>query len=322
MGLCLFAASPSVPAPEVRQVGVTVGRPDADHRYRIAGKIRLLLFWVGSDDVGGAHAAWRGSGDDQSIALLIGSDPRRAPRGVNEWGYVREHVSGGSTTVFGIRTVTDGDSPDEADARRAGVDGLVELGILCARVARLDTAARTTTVYVARDTTYRDVDRVLDAVERSTKWSQHRAARPGDAAPGFLTALDRMMRASAVAASESGTLLTRGRIAYVYKDGVYDLIQRRVERVPSLRIRSGRYSNLLRSEFYLRNRASGYTAGFSITYGTEGALAGVPVTATYQPSWWFKVEIALEEGQDVPPDPAAETALSRRIAALCLSAHE
>lgn len=33
---------------------------------------------------------------------------------------------------------------------------------------------------------------------------------------------------------------------------------------------------------------------------------------------WFKVELELNQHQDVPADPATDTALSRRLAALCV----
>src|SRR4029453_14354802 len=127
----------------------------------------------------------------------IGSDPQRAPRGVNEWGYIREDVSPDSTEVFGIRTKTDGDSPEEADARRLARGKVVELGVICSRVSRVDAASRTTTVHVAGDATYRDMDRVLEVIERPPTWHGRRTARPADVAPGFLTAMDLMMRISA-----------------------------------------------------------------------------------------------------------------------------
>jgi hypothetical protein len=136
-------------------------------------------------------------------------------------------------------------------------------------------------------------------------------------APGFLTALDFMMRSSAIAARGAELLLASPRLGYVYKDAVYDLIPRRVERLPQLLTRSGLFRNLLRSEISVRNRATGATSAFSITYGTDGALAGVPIAATYQPNWWFRVELELDDDQDVPADPATDTSVSRRIAALC-----
>ena len=66
-----------------------------------------------------------------------------------------------------------------------------------------------------------------------------------------------------------------------------------------------------------RNRSTGSATSFSVIYGTEGALAGIPVAARYQPNWWFKVELELDEDQDVPPDPADDGRLRDCIAALC-----
>jgi len=68
----------------------------------------------------------------------------------------------------------------------------------------------------------------------------------------------------------------------------------------------------------VRNRTTGFTAGFKITYGTAGAFAGIPVAATYQPNWWFKAELELDDDQDVPPDPAADPDVRRRIALVCM----
>lgn len=315
---CILA----VPGTSVTAPGTTVDvehlrleRRNAEHRYRIVGKVRLLFVWASADDVGGARLTWRGGDHNQSVALLIGSDPRRAPRGVNEWGYIREDVSADATKVFGIRTVTEGDSPEQADARRRARDQVVELGVLCSKVSRVDAASRTATVQVAGDATYRDLDRVLNVIERHGAWNGRRTVRPANVAPGFLTALDLMMR---ISARQPGETPSSPRLSYVYKDAVYDLIPRRVERIAALRTESGGYENLLRTDVAVKNRTTGSITGFSITYGTEGPLAGVPVAAKYQPNWWFKVELELDEGQDVPPDPAADVSINQRIAQLCL----
>jgi len=290
---------------------------DVDHLYRIVGKVRPLFFWVSADDVGGARITWRATNHNRAVSLLIGSEPQRAPREVNEWGYIREDMSGDATTVFGVRTVTDGDSPDEADLRRAQHGPLAELGVLCSTVTEFDTDSQTATVYVSRDATYRHVDRVLDVVERNARWKQRHTIRPAGAAPGFLTALDLMMRSSAASARATNTVEEFPRLSYVYKDAVYDLIARRVEPLPWLRIRSGVFRNLLRTEISVRSRAIGSVTRFVIVYGTEGPLAAVPVYAQYQPNWWFKVELELDESGDVPVDPAGELSVRRRINALC-----
>lgn len=314
-------SSSGVAAPSLRSSAATARAANpgrVDHLYRIVGKVRVLLFWMSADDVGGARLSWRAKDRDQTVSLLIGSEPQRAPREVNEWGYIREDMVGDATTVFGVRTVTDGDSPDEADARRAQPGRAAELGVLCSTVTTSDTESRTATVYVPRDATYRHLDRVLGIVEQQARWKRRHMARPPGVAPGFLTALDVMMRSSAAAsAREVEAVRAVSRVAYVYRDAVYDLIVRRVEPVPHLRTRSGLVRNLLRTELAVRNRATGSTTGFVIVYGTEGPLAGVPVYAQYQPNWWFRVELELDEDSDVPVDPAEEAAVRDRIDTMC-----
>ena len=195
--------------------------------------------------------------------------------------------------------------------------GAAELGVLCSLISPVDAASRTTSVHVRYDTTYRDVERVLDAVAGHSGWKSIRTSRPSGASPGFLTALDLMMRSSAASATASEAPPSCPRLSYVYKDATYDLIPRRVERVPYLRTQAGLLRDLLRSDITVRNRMTGYTAGFKITYGTDGALAGIPVAATYQPNWWFKVELELNDDQEMPPDPAGDPDIRQRIMALC-----
>ena len=231
-------------------------------------------------------------------------------------GYIREAAAGDLTTVFGIRTVTDGDSPADAEARRTQAGSVTELGVLCSNVSPLNANSRTATVYVDDGATYRDLGRVLHAVERHGRWNRRGALRPSDTEPGFLTALDRLIRSTAAAAADTDKPAC-GRFAYIYKDAVYDLFARRVDRIRELRTRARVYHDLLRSEIVIRNRASGSTSSFSITYGTTGPLAGVPVTARYQPNWWFKVELELDDEAAVPPDPIGDASINRRIDALC-----
>ena len=177
---------------------------------------------------------------------------------MNEWGYVRESVAGDLTTIFGLRTVTDGDSPNEADARRTRAGGLAEFGVLCSSVSPVEATSRTTVVYAPGDATYRDVASVLTALEGDVHWKGLHTPRPAGVAPGFLTALDQMMRSSAAAARENSAAVPPApRMAYVYKDAVYDLLPRRFERVPQLRLHSGTFRNLIRTDFSIRNRVTG-----------------------------------------------------------------
>ena len=86
------------------------------HRYRIAGKVRLVFLWVSSDHVGSARITWQQDSTVSAISLLIGSDPQRAPRGLNEWGYLQERVHDHEADVFGVRTLSDAGSREDVQA--------------------------------------------------------------------------------------------------------------------------------------------------------------------------------------------------------------
>src|SRR5262245_5961432 len=58
------------------------------HHYTMNARVRPLLFWIGRDDVGDAVVAKRQNGESVGYSLLIGSDPDRAPRRINRWGYI------------------------------------------------------------------------------------------------------------------------------------------------------------------------------------------------------------------------------------------
>jgi hypothetical protein len=161
------------------------------------------------------------------------------------------------------------------------------------------------------------VDRVLAVSERSAGGKQQHTRRPAGAAPGFLTALDQMMRSSAVAAREIDTIPAVSRRAFVYNDSVYDLTVLRVERWRSCKCARVCFRTSCAPTCQSGDRATGATTEFRVTYGTEGTLAGIPVHAQYQPNWWFKVELELDETVDVPADPAADTSILERIDSLC-----
>src|ERR1700681_645702 len=103
---------------------------DVQFDYTMTARLRLLLFWVGKDDVGGGYIR-RGTlpRDPASdvIELLIGSDPAKAPRSINRWGAASEiaHKPSGSghgvesSTFFGFMKVSSGASAAEMEKELA-----------------------------------------------------------------------------------------------------------------------------------------------------------------------------------------------------------
>jgi len=50
---------------------------------------------------------------------------------------------------------------------------------------------------------------------------------------------------------------------------------------------------VVRSSFEIRTLSTDARTRFEVTFGTQGALAGIPVAASWQPRWWLKVELRL-----------------------------
>jgi hypothetical protein len=108
VALSLAAAEP---APD----GHPAAPVTAEHRYRLSAAIRPLLFWVGAKNVGGARIVWRHDGAGRKgYELLLGSDPARAPRRVNRWGWVREDADATGATMTGLMNRSEDDSLDQA----------------------------------------------------------------------------------------------------------------------------------------------------------------------------------------------------------------
>jgi len=275
----------------------------AEHRYRMAGKIRpLLFFWIGRDDVGEAHIVWRrGDGRSAGFELLIGSDPRRAPRGINRWGYVREEVRAGHGRTIGVMTQSDEASIEEAEARIAleGQGGVHVFKAIQAAATTDEACAFVTTVHVGRDLTYRDVATLLNALARplDDAAALRRIAVPPGTQPGFLVALAELIQRSVDAHRRpaSAPRSPPDSLGYVYNAKLHDLTLRQAEFVPEVRLGDRTYAAVIRGEFESRDRTSGSKTRFEILYGTEGALKAVPVHIVYHPRWWLRVELFLEE---------------------------
>jgi hypothetical protein len=258
-----------------------------EHRYRMLAKVRPLLFWISKDDVGGAKVSWRR--DDAGafgLDLLIGSDPLRAPRKINKWGYIAEELRGSDARVIGIMKQSNEQSVADAE-KQLGAEGKGGFtyraiqGTASAREAR----AGVTSVNVARDLTYRDIDSLLSTIGDSEPRAKSRTvALPPGTRPGFLVALHDLV---------SGT--TKSTVTYVYFGVFYDLTMKGSTPLKNATIDGKPYTNLARSDFEIRNRSNGETTKFQLTYGTQGLYAGIPVHAVYQPRWWFEVQLFLDE---------------------------
>lgn len=266
------------------------------HRYRMSAKARPLLFWIGRDDVGEARAVWRRNGDSIGYELLIGSDPRKAPMKINRWGYIAEQLAAGQACVVGVMKQSNDASVDEARARLASEarDGRHVFKAIRASATATEERAGVSTVAVERDLTLHDLPALLAAVEAPPA-AVRSVHLPAGTRPGFLISLAELVHTS-VENYRTGTRPAAPLAAtYVYNGILNDLTLRRSERLREFRAKRRTWRNVVRASFESRNRKTGEVSRFDVVYGLDGPLAEIPLHATYQPNWWFHVELALDD---------------------------
>jgi len=258
-----------------------------EHTYRMAGKIRLLMLWVGRDDVGSGVITWRGAGNEKAIELLIGSDPQRAPGELNKWGYLVEAMRGGESSVVGLISQ---ENDDRLSDVKAGLKTRKEqraFDTIRGYAAAAEGMARVGTLYAPSNLTYHDADTVLKDVLADSSLDIKRVARSGDVRPGFLSSLTELLAASLDKKNYNQ------RIRYIHGDRLYQI--RHIESTPLARFeRDGRtWQNVIRGSFETGEAGGRPGTRFELVYGSSGALSGIPIVISYQPKWWLQVDLVL-----------------------------
>jgi len=300
------------PAPAAPTTALVVPTRPADapvvreSRYELSAAIRpLYVFWIRAHDVGGGRLLWREDGAGRrGYELLIGSDPRRAPRKINRWGWEREDLGPEGAVLFGLMRKTDEDSLDEAkeELRREGDGGFVYKAIRSV-VADGRVRAENTRVRTSRDFTYYDLAE-LQALARATSDGPSRVregAIPPGTRPGFLFAASATIDRAVDAALETPPRLLSGtQETFTFNAALYDLRLRSTEWMEKKTYGGQTYERLVRLKCEHFNREKKSRERFVLVCPTEGPLARVPVYIEYQPKWWFKVAGVLDESEAFP----------------------
>jgi hypothetical protein len=291
-------------APRAAAVALTTGQR---HHYTIGGRVRPLLFWMGKEDVGDAVIATHHDAESSAYALLIGSDPDRAPRNINRWGYIAEELRGAQATVIGLMTESDEESVDQAEANLRKSDDST-FNVIHASVSGGEARSVVRSVSAPSTLTLREVDTVLETAQRNGTESQPRVVQmPAGARPGFLSAVADLLHAQAAEWRSTGAVHPSERVPFVYHGKVYQLRAAQSRFVGTQRIGANTYDHLIASQFQLKNTATGSVADFSITYATDGALAEMPIAVTYQPRWWIEIHLTLDDSKPGPLAPGEMT---------------
>ncbi len=265
-----------------------------ERSYRMAGRVRLLLFWVRRDPVGSGRIVWRGdAGGNVGHELLIGTDPALAPRHVNRWGYIAEDRRDGETRVLGVMSTSE--EKNLSDITNASGAARGRFKALHATVAASAICTRASTVETERDLTLHDAPALLDRVrgQMTGAGGVERTIEPG-VRPGFLSTVAGLVD-EVVAADPGQSRRLAGRSArYIHNQKVLELVLEQVRPLPG----AGGGTAPVRAEFAIR--IGGRTReSFELEFPTRGPDAGVPTIIRYQPRWWLQAELILERG-DLP----------------------
>ena len=258
-----------------------------EHTYRMAGKIRLVMVWVGRDDVGSGTIKWRAAGEESAIELVIGSDPSRAPGQLNKWGYLVEAMRGAESSVVGLISQENDDRLSDVKAGLKTRNEQRAFDTIRGHVAAEAGTARVGTLHAPSQLTYRDADTVLQSVLADSTLPVKRIARSADVRPGFLTSLTELLAGSLDAKKYNG------RIRYIHGDRLYQV--RLIEATPLARFeRDGRvWTDVVRGRFETGEAGNRTGTRFELVYGASGALKGIPIVISYQPKWWLQVDLVL-----------------------------
>jgi hypothetical protein len=297
---------------------------DAQFEYTMTARLRLLLFWVGKDDVGGGYIRRGALPQDPAsdvIELLIGSDPAKAPRAINRWGAASEIVrrpmgqghGAESSTFFGFMKVSSGASAAEmerelASEKRGGAflfTAIVNQGDRNADFAKVVPLSSDT------DFTIHQLDQakamVFEHLIESEGHFKEIAASQIQACgrrEGFLESVAELVDAAVEEREHPAPL------CYLYDGEQHQLTLAQITQVPSETVRLSlrdepheyvrTYNSLVLARFENFNEATEKKTGFELLLGTTGNLRGVPVQIRYQPNWWFQAILNLK----TPESPA------------------
>ena len=287
----------------------------ARYDYVMTVKVRLLFFWIKRDDVGGGYIRRSVSRADPNLELievLFGSDPAKAPRGINRWGagteVVRRAAGDGrlaqASGFIGFMKKSKGESvsemKEELAAERAGGRHLFQA--IVSRVDPHQAVSQVVPFYSERDFNLHQLEAAQQLVlERFSDGPLRRLeGEPREtcgATLGFLATLQQLID---LALEGARAPLSR---CYIYNARTYSatlerLSPKKEEKVKIQYRPSGRevrrtYQDLLEARFKIRRQESGDSTSFEILLGTQGALRGVPVQIVHQPNFWFQVVLNL-----------------------------
>ena len=200
--------------------------------YTMKASVRPLLFWISCDGVGGGRIVWTEEGSGaKGFELLIGSDPDRAPRHINRWGYISERVWGSSSELIGVMTQSDEQTMDQADQGTNKLRNTHAFKTIRCYLNEGEAHSMVTPLFLAEDFSYKDFEVLLGLIPK-TGAPIRQLQVPQGADPGFLFAVKAMLYSTVTSYKQSGHLSSKCEAPrqYVYNASLFSLCRFWIER--------------------------------------------------------------------------------------------
>ena len=310
------------------------------YSYRMRGKVRLLFFWVGKDNVGGGTITISRSGENaesgwtEEVEALFGSNPDRVPGKINRWGYGRE-ASGWSknpetatgsdlrSTIFegfmkhskeGSLAEVKKNNDQQVASREFLYDGIRS------KADASGVAAEIRTFATATDFRYQDSAPVHCGYQERLKQGGPDRVRALDPVPstvkhpyGFLTGVQTLLRTVLKNSANLPQLKkTKGSLHYVYNGQEYSLELKDTSLIKKFelplgggQLKDGKdhilFQNIAKTEFRVTQLAKNSTHDFTLWFPLQGKLRGIPLRILDKPRWWLRIELNLEPDTQASP---------------------
>jgi hypothetical protein len=276
-----------------------------EEHYVMNARVRpLLLFWIGRDDVGGARITWReGSDGRQGLEFLVGSDPARAPRRINHWGYIAEDARAGAAEIVGFMKESADETLEEAEARiERDKGGRTTFKAIRTTVTGNRAESGTLTFLAPSDITLHQLDTLLSLLPSTAK-STRTIDLPEHTEKGFLFAMRSLLTRSAdpCQAGDRDGVKALGSVPYLYNGTLYDLSLSSCDYARELKTKAGIFAGIVDGRFQVRNRSTRDVTKFQVAFGTSGALRELPVRIVFRPRWWMEAELLLDRDGKLRP---------------------
>jgi hypothetical protein len=299
----------------------------------MTGRVRLLLFWVGKENVGGGSITISdrflpaSQLKEEGIEVLFGSNPKQVPGGINRWGYGQEwaywKVSPEAAedelqyTVFtGFMRHSDEEAlsqvyvarQHEQSAQLYWYDGIESVVRPWESVSKIRHFAEPLEVdYQQHDMVQSAYRHRLDAGPPDKTEVLKNESRVYAAPYGFLTCLREVSRQISIRFQTSGDEFLKARYSatYAYNSKTYVLevthlkyhftlsLADQGSEGGSTKSTTSQFSDVAEVDFRLHNQTDGSKHDFSIWFPLRGDQQGVPLRIVDKPRWWLQVDLRL-----------------------------